>query len=122
MAEIPLIEACAPQQVVTEVQRNLQAKLPQARPAMQMIVSRCLQVLPDATVADIAPYEGLTHEKDLPILVAALKADCPWLVTSNVRHFKPGHLGVAVVTPGEFLAQVRDLLAYLEAPSTNLRS
>jgi predicted nucleic acid-binding protein len=113
MAEITLIDAYAPQQVLTEVQRNLEAKLPQALPAMQMIVSRCLTVLPDATASEIAPYRGLAHEKDLPILVAAVKAKCPWLVTFNGKHFRPGHSDVAVATPGEFLMQVRDVLAHL---------
>jgi predicted nucleic acid-binding protein len=112
MAEITLIEACIPQQVLTEVQRNLEAKSPQALPAMQMIVARCLTVLPDATASEIVPYLGLAHERDLPILVTALKAQCPWLVTLNGKHFRPGHSGVVVVTPGEFLMQVRDILAH----------
>lgn len=113
MAEITLIDAYAPQQVLTEVRRNLENKLPEALPAMQMIVSRCLTIMPDATAFEIAPYLGLAHEKDLPILVAALKTQCAWLVTFNGKHFRPGHSDVAVVTPAEFLMQVRDVLAHL---------
>jgi hypothetical protein len=75
------------------------------------------RALPDGiagcySVREIVPYLGLAHEKDLPILVTALKAQCPWLVTLNGKHFRPGHSGVAVVTPGEFLMQVRDILAH----------
>jgi len=113
MAEITLIDAYAPQQVLTEVQRNLEAKLPQALPAMRMIVSRCLTLLPDATASQVAPYRGLAQEKDLPILVAALEAQCPWLVTFNGKHFRPGYPDVGVVTPGDLVVQVRDVLAQL---------
>jgi len=51
--------------------------------------------------------------KDLPILVAAVREGCPWLVTFNVRHFLPGHPHVTVLQPGEFVSRVRDLLALM---------
>jgi hypothetical protein len=35
------------------------------------------------------------------------------LVTFNVRHFQPGHPGVTVLRPGDFVLRVRELLAYL---------
>jgi len=115
MAEITLLEAYTPKQVIEEVRRNLAAKLPRAWPAMQTIVARCLTVLPDPTTEEVAAYAGLAQEKDLPILVAALQARCQWLVSFNVRHFQPGHVGVAVVRPGEFLTRVRDRLSRLGA-------
>ena len=68
---------------------------------------------PDPPPADLEHYAGLAHPKDLPILVAARRENCPWLVTFNVRHFQPGHPDVVVLRPGEFLLRVRDLLARL---------
>ena len=53
MAEITLIEAVTSEQVITEVERNLEAKMPAAKPAFHMLVSRCLRVVPDPTVAEI---------------------------------------------------------------------
>ena len=47
LAEITLIEAVTSQQAVTEAERNLGEKLPQALPAWRLIVSRCLRVVPD---------------------------------------------------------------------------
>jgi hypothetical protein len=111
MAEITLIEAVASQQVVTEAERNLGEKLPQALPAFRLIVSRCLQVVPDPQASDLVAHSGEADAKDLGILVAALRERCPWLVTFNVRHFQPGHPDVSVLRPGEFVLQVRDLLA-----------
>jgi hypothetical protein len=113
MAEITLIEAVATQQVIVEAERNLAEKLPQTLPAFRMIANRCLQVVPDPQPAELLPHTGSADPKDLPILVAALREGCPWLVTFNVRHFQPGHPDITVLRPGEFLSHVRDLLAYL---------
>jgi hypothetical protein len=113
MAEITLIDAVTSQQATTEAERNLAEKLPQALPAFRLIVSRCLQVVPNPQPAELSPHSGLAHPKDLPILVAAMHEACPWLVTFNVRHFQPGHPSVSVLRPGEFILHVRDLLTRL---------
>lgn len=113
MAEITLIEAYTSQQVLTEVERNLEAKLPQALPAFRLLVSRCLKIVPDPTQEDVQDHIGLADVTDLPILVAALQAQCAWLVTFNTRHYRPGHATVQVLPPGDFLLRVRDLLIQL---------
>ncbi len=113
MAEITLVKAIASQQVVTEVERNLTAKIPKALPAFQLLVNRCLTIVPDPAVEDLKAFEGLADDKDLPILVAAIREKCAWLVTFNGRHFQPGHEAVTVLKPGLFVQQVRHLLANL---------
>jgi hypothetical protein len=113
MAEITLVEALTSEQVIAEAERNLADKLPQALPAFRLIASRCLRVVPDPSPTDLQPYRGLADPADLAILVAALREGCPWLVTFNVRHYQPGHSGVAVLRPGDFLLRVRDRLARL---------
>jgi hypothetical protein len=113
MAEITLLEAYTSHQVIGEAERNLLAKLSSALPAFRMIASRCLQIVPDPNPTELFPYNGLADPSDLPILVAALRAGCPWLVTFNLRHYRPGHSAVTVLPPGDFLLRVRDLLARL---------
>lgn len=117
MAEITLVEAFTSQQVVTEAERSLANKLPKTLPVFGMIVARCLQVVPDPSPADLQAYPGLADPADLPILVAALKSGCLWLVSFNTRHYQPGHPAAAVLTPGDFLLRVRDLLARLQDKS-----
>lgn len=114
MAEITLIEAVSSQQVITEVERNLSAKMPEALPAFQMLVKRCLLVTLDPILDDLIPHQGLADPKDLPILVAALSQGCPHLVTFNIRHYQPGHPQVAVLRPGEYIGRVRELLGRLK--------
>ena len=113
LAEITLVEALTSEQVIVEAERNLAKKLPQALPAFRLLVSRCLRVASDPQPADLLPHAGLADPKDLPILVAALREGCRWLVTFNVRDFQPGHPDVNVVRPGEFVLLVRDLLTHL---------
>ncbi len=113
MAEITLIDALVCHQVITEVERNLSAKLPAALPAFKLLVSKCLRVTPDPTPAELIACQGLADPKDLPILAAAVREQCPWLVTFNGRHFQPGHPAVTVLRPGEFIMFVREHLVGL---------
>lgn len=113
MAEITLIDAFTSRQVITEVERNLQVKLPPALPAFQMLVQRCLTIVPDPAGEELSGHEGRADDKDLPILIAAIRERCPWLVTFNIRDYQPGHPDLTVLTPGQFLREVRYLLAQL---------
>ena len=113
MAEITLIEALISEQVFTEVERNLAAKLPQALPNFRHLVSRCLQIVPDPTSELINQHRGKADPKDLPILVTAARENCNWLVTFNLTHFQPGLEEVTVLRPGNFVLLVRDLLMQL---------
>lgn len=110
MAEITLLEALTCEQVIIEAERNLQAKMPLALPAFHLLVSRSLHVVANPTAVDLLPYSGKADPKDLPILVAAYRENCTWLVTFNTRHYQPGVADIAAVKPGGFIMRVRDLL------------
>jgi predicted nucleic acid-binding protein len=113
MAELTLIEAITSTQVITEAERNLLDKIPNALPAFQMLVSRCLRVVEDQDPAEIAKYVGLANSEDLPILAAAVQEECSLLVTFNTRHYQPGHPSVSVLKPGDLVLRIRYLLARL---------
>jgi predicted nucleic acid-binding protein len=113
MAEITLIEAITSHQVITEAERNLQEKMPKALPAFQLLVSRCLRVVPDPTVVEIEALGKAADPKDLPILAAAVREGCTYLVTHYVRHFHPGVKEVTMLKPGDLTQQVRYLLSQL---------
>jgi predicted nucleic acid-binding protein len=115
MAEITLIEAVTSKQVITEVERNLEEKMPAAMPAFQMLVSRCLQVVSDPTVAEIEALSKVADPKDLPILAAAVHEGCVYLTTYNIRHFQPGVEFITVLKPGDLVQRVRYLLAQMSS-------
>ncbi len=110
MAEITLIKAITCEQVITEVERNLSQKIPRALPAFHLLVSRCLNIVVVPEKKDLIEYAGLANEKDLPILVAAIREKCEILTTYNIKHFQPGVPEVAVLKPGDLILKVRYLL------------
>lgn len=113
MAEITLIEALTSEQVIEECERNLREKLPGALATFRLLVERCLCVVSAPDRITLEPYQGLADPKDLPILVAAVLAESPWLITFNVRHYQPGHPMLKALTPGEFVMHARDALSQL---------
>jgi hypothetical protein len=113
MAEITLIEALTCRQVITEAERSLSAKLPQALPTFRLLVDRCLHIVSDPAPEEVALHRGIADPEDLPMLVAAVREGCPWLLTFNVRDYKPGHPDVTILKPGEFVLRARDLLNHL---------
>lgn len=115
MGEITLLDCVTSQQAISEVERNLTDKLPAKLPEFRLIASRCLRVVPDPEPADLSPYAGQADPEDLPILVAALQEGCAYLLTFNVRHFRPTSQQISVQRPGEFIQVVRQRLAALAA-------
>jgi predicted nucleic acid-binding protein len=113
MAEITLIEAIVSTQVITEAERNLRAKIPLALPAFEMLVSRCLHEVADPTPDEIQALNGLVDPQDAPILAAAVRENCSYLATFNVRHYQPGIKTVTVLKPGDLVQQIRYLLSEL---------
>jgi hypothetical protein len=113
MAELTLVECITSQQAITEVERNLAEKLPDKLPAFHLLAQRCLQVVPDPAPADLATCAGQASPEDLPILVAALREKCSYLLTFNERHFSPVSGQIAVQKPGDFLVAVRRWLSML---------
>ena len=97
LGELTLIRIVTSEQVITEAKRNLTAKIPGALPMFRLLVQRALTIVSNPTPEEVAARSGLPDPKDLLILVAALRAQCPWLVTFNVRHYRPGHPDVHVV-------------------------
>ena len=113
MAEITLIEAIVSKQVLVEAERNLREKIPSALPAFELLVSRCLREVPDPFADEIKALNGLVDPEDAPILAAAIREECPYLATFNLRHYQPGVKTIVVLKPGDLVQQIRYLLSGL---------
>lgn len=116
MGEITLIDAVTSRQAITEAERNLAEKIPDALTTFRLLVERSLRVVPNPSRRDLLAHGDIAHVKDLPILVAAARERCQWLVTFNVGDFVPGHPDVTVLRPGDFVQRVRTLLTHLDVP------
>lgn len=115
MGEITLLDCITSEQAITEVERNLAAKLPAKLPDFRLLVSRCLRVVPDPEPDDLLPWHGQADPKDLPLLVVALREECSHLLTFNTRHYFPAIETIVVQPPGQFLLSVRTLLGQMNS-------
>ncbi len=115
LAEIGLIEAVVSRQVVVEADRNITAKLPECLDDFRAYVGTLAPVLiEDPPARDVKRFSLLIDSGDAPILAAASAAKADYLVTWDVKHFMTkGPRALArpkVMTPGEFLHEIRTLL------------
>lgn len=115
ISEMTLLDCITSQQAITEVERSLADKLPAKLPEFRLIVNRCLRVVTDPEPADLARYEGQADPEDLPILAAAVREGCAYLLTFNVRHFHPTGEQIRAQRPGDFVLLVRERLSALAA-------
>jgi hypothetical protein len=93
---------CADAYVVGEARRNLSAKGPEALAALETILGRVetSAFLPAVLPARVA---ALVHEKDRPVVAAAVRLRCDALVSGDRSHFGALYgkelLGVAIHSP-----------------------
>jgi predicted nucleic acid-binding protein len=100
-------------QVRTEVERNLAAKVPAALTAFQALAEAACTWVGQPPPRRVAALRSQADPKDRPTLAAAIEERCEWLVTFNIRHFRPKGEGIRVATPGEFVEALRALLEAL---------
>lgn len=113
MAEITLIECITSEQAITETERNLAEKMSAKLPEFKVIVSRCLHIVRDPTPDELLPFQGQADTSDLPLLVAAIREGCSYLVTHNTRHYHPSGDNTVIRKPGEMLLAIRNWLSLL---------
>jgi predicted nucleic acid-binding protein len=111
LGELGLIDVMSSAQVRGEVERNLARKVPAALPAFRALAEAACSWVPDPS--KVTALRGQADPKDLPILAAAIQAECEWLVTFNTKHFRPTGNAIRVATPGKFVEALRSLLEEL---------
>ena len=105
------------EQVITEVERNIARKAPQALAVVrETIVSTNLRILRNPPVDEVKKrLDWISHAADVPILVAAQLANVDFLATLNTRHYVNNpevarRSGLRIGTPGDALAWIREQL------------
>jgi len=112
LSELGLIRGMVSEQVLEECRRNIAAKLPAALPIFNKVIEHALVVQSNPSQRWLSKVANQAHLKDIPILAAALKAKALFLVTFNVKDYKPlASLGIKIVQPGEMLQNIRESLS-----------
>ena len=117
LGETQHIQLVISEQVVAETERAIARKIPMALSLVrQAILNSKAKIYPDPTIIEIQAYMSWMNDPtDVPILVAAMKAQVDYLVTLNRRHFLEDtnlaqKSGLYIGTPGDALVWVRGQL------------
>lgn len=103
------LEPAVSRLVLLEAERNVRKKLPS--PALKryhrFLESVSFHVVAPPPEEEIRPYRALIHEKDAPILAAAVASQSALLITLDQRHFmtqtlRKADLPLKILTPREF--------------------
>jgi len=112
LSEINLIEAICSEQVVKEVERTIQLKMPQAVESYRDLVKLAINVKPDPTPAELTACQKLATKYYIPSLSVAMRERCAWLATFNENQYQPGHPDIVVAKPDEFVSKLRGQFAW----------
>jgi hypothetical protein len=117
LGEMGLITITISEQVVAETEWTVARKVPQAlayyREALRSIG---LRIVRDPSPEAVEAHRDIiSHQADVPIVVAAMRTSVDYLVIFNRRHFvdDPGvaaRSGLRIGTPADALAWVREQL------------
>jgi putative PIN family toxin of toxin-antitoxin system len=109
LAELNVIIPCICEDVVSEVFRNVQKKLPGSVAYFYTLFKKLPFKIIDLLEEDLALARKLINEKDALILASALSGEVDWLLSLD-KHFLRGELEgkvkFPVCTPGEFLQRL----------------
>lgn len=113
LGEVGLLQIVVPAAGVEEIRRNLTAKLPEALPRLEEFLRALAVDVCRPKAADLRRAQENAHEKDAPILAAAMTSGSSFLVTHNTRHFKSSE-SPRVIRPRELIENARAWMARLD--------
>jgi predicted nucleic acid-binding protein len=113
LSELGIIAAYTAQQTVREAERNLLNKVPAAVPELHRAIAHAVHRVPEPSAEVVVSCLAEADPKDAPHLAAARAAGCRWLVTFNVRDYRPTDERPAITLPGPLLVQIRAHVALL---------
>ncbi len=94
-----------------EIERNLKKKMPSLLVLYKVYLPKLnLKVIPLPRPEDVRNFSGQIAEKDIPVLISAIRSKAELLVTGDKKHFgKMRELDkypIHVVTPSEFIDSI----------------
>jgi len=102
------------QQVLEELVRSIEEKVPRALPSLYLFLSSTPpEILAHPGAKEVTRWAQVIHQQDAPILAAAIAAEVDYLVTGNTRHFIADSevarkSRLRIVTPAQLVELLRD--------------
>jgi len=112
--DFPFIVGATGKYNIIEIERNLKRKMPKAFPLYQKYFPNLnLEVISLPSKKEIEAYLGYASDKDVPVLVSAVKGKADFLITGDKKDFselkKHTDLELKILNPSEFLDIFRRL-------------
>ncbi|MCL4491762.1 MAG: PIN domain-containing protein [Nitrospirae bacterium] len=105
---LPMLAGMTGQYNIIEIERNLIKKLPDALPVYKKYLPLLnLKIIPLPLPEDVKKLSGHIADKDIPVLVSALKGKADFLITGDKKDFaslrSKGGYPFKILSPAEFL-------------------
>lgn len=112
---LPFLKGLTGRYNIIEIERNLTKKMPDCLPVYKRYLPKLnLEIIALPSSDEIKKYAGTTADKDIPVLVSALKGKVDFLVTGDKKdfsHFKEKKIfPFKIASPSEFLAYIPHLI------------
>jgi len=93
---------------IVEIDRNLKKKMPDILSVYKAYLPKLnLEIIPLPSMKDVKQYSGHTSDKDVPVLVSAIKGKADFLVTGDKADFDKLKVKCTypfkILSPSEFL-------------------
>jgi len=109
--ELPFLSGSTGQYNLIEIERNLKRKIPGILSVYKRYLPRLnLTVIPLPRSEELREFSGKIADKDIPVLVSAIRGKADYLVTGDRRHFEKlkgmEEYQLKIVTPSEFINSI----------------
>jgi predicted nucleic acid-binding protein len=106
--ELPFIVGVTGRYNIIEIERNLKRKVPRILPFYKKPFSKLnLIIVPIPSLKEVIKYAGRIADKDIPVLVSAIKAETDFLITGDKKDFDrlkiKSSYPLKIVSPAEFI-------------------
>ncbi len=109
--KLPFLMGSTGRNNLIEIERNLSKKMPGLLAVYKAYLPRLhLKVIPLPRPEEVRDFSGQAAEKDIPVLISAIRSKADFLVTGDQQHFgkikELDKYPFRVVTPSEFVDSV----------------
>ena len=106
--KLPFLVGSTGRYNLIEIERNLEKKMPKILAVYKRYFPRLnLKIIPLPQPDEVGAFAGKITDKDVPILISAIRSKADFLVTGDKQHFQklksPGDYLFRIVTPSEFI-------------------
>jgi predicted nucleic acid-binding protein len=106
--KLPLLVGSTGRYNLIEIERNLKKKMPGILSLYKRYLPKLnLKIIPLPRPEELREFSGKIVNKDVPVLVSAIRSKADFLMTGDKRHFQKIKLAnnylLKIVTPSEFI-------------------